>query len=212
MKLCTPLALAASLAVATTASADLLVNPGFELDDTTMETPSALGWTTFNGVFTNQALANSGANGLKMFGGVAGAFQDFPVIPGDRVDGGAVVANPSFDAMANDQIAAINLEFRNAAGDLIDGIISNIVLDATSPADSVFVPGTVSAVAPDGAVSVRFVLVTGSFEDRNGDQVVTGGGAPFYDDAFLFINVPEPTTAGLLGVAGLAALRRRRRA
>ena len=217
MKLTTTTALVAAavstLCVAGASAQNLLVNPGFELDDTTVETPGATGWTTFNATYTNQALPNSGANALKMFGAVSGAFQQVPILPGQIANGEAVVANPAFDALANDQVAAINLEFYDVGGVRIGDILSNIVLDATSPADSQYTLGQISAEAPAGASTVRFVLVTGSFEDRNNDGVVTGGGAPFYDDAALSITtaaVPEPTSLALLGLGGLAALRRRR--
>jgi hypothetical protein len=200
------------VAFAASASAqNLVVNPGFELDDTTMETPGAVGWNTFNAAFTNQVLVNSGVNAFKTFGTPGGAFQDFPVLPGETVDAGVVAANPDFDALVGDQIAAVNLEFYDVNDMLIGGIISNNFLTAADPADSMFVQGLVSSVAPDDAVRVRLAIVTGAFEDIDNSGGVSGGGAPFFDDAFLVITpVPEPATAGLLGLAGLAALRRRR--
>ncbi len=210
MKLTTTMAALAAAAIPISASANLLVNPGFELDSTMGESMGATGWDSFGAAFVNQALANSGSNGFKTFG-IGGISQTFPVMVGDTVNGEAFVANASFDPLLNDQVAAINLEFLDLGGNIVGDIISNRILTSASPADSEFVFGTVSAPAPAGSVAVRFVLVTGAFDDVDMSGGVSGGGAPFYDDAALTIQaVPEPATLSLLAVGGLAALRRRR--
>jgi hypothetical protein len=197
--------LAASSGVA---SANLLVNPGFENPVLGGgDTFGAIGWNVFGGgTYTIKTSPHSGDNAFKTFGTTSGAYQDFAAAPGQLWQGSAWVLNPSFDAMSGAQIAAVNIEWRDAGNNVISFISSPNGLTASSPqgstaADYVFAP--VSGVAPAGTTTARFVLITGAFTGP-------GGGAPFFDDAS-FALVPEPATAGLLGAAGLALMAMRRR-
>ena len=194
------------------ASAQLLVNPGFELNDQTMETDDVVGFEEFGPTFVNQALPRTGSNSLKAFG-EGGVFQDFAVSPGDTAAASAFAANPEFDALGDDQIAAVNIEFFDAGGGLLERLSTTIIDGTNSPADSGFAFGEVSGVAPAGSATARFVLVTGAFFDVDGDGgTLEGGGAPFFDDAnFSITPIPEPAAAGLLAVAGLGLLGRRSR-
>ena len=196
------LALTLLVAGAASASANLLANPGFE--DPILgggDTFGAVGWTVFGGgTFTIKNAPHSGDNAFKTFGLTSGAYQEFATTPGQAWQGGAWILNPSFDAMSGAQIAAVNIEWRDAGNALLSFVSSPGGLTAASPqgstaADYSYAP--VSGVAPLGATTARFVVLTGAFGG-------TGGGAPFFDDAS-FALVPEPTTA-MLGVAAMTAL------
>lgn len=190
------------------ATANLLVNPGFEADvlQPLSDTGGATGWTDFNGTaFTRFQSPRSGSNAFKVFGG-GGAFQDFAAAPGIEYAGSVFGLNPSFDALSGGAIGAVNIEFRDAGGVLIGDVLTNAFLDAsTATGDSeggqfpdVYVQGNVNGVAPAGTTSVRFALFSGG-----------GGGAAYFDDASFEV-VPEPASAALLAAGGLLLARRRR--
>ncbi|MBL9165849.1 MAG: PEP-CTERM sorting domain-containing protein [Planctomycetaceae bacterium] len=191
-----------------TASANLLTNPGFENPVLGGgDTFGAVGWNVFGGgTYTIKLAPHSGDNAFKTFGQTSGAYQEFPASAGENWAGGAYLLNPSFDALAGAQIAAVNIEWRDAGDNLISFISSPNGLTAASPqgstaADYVYAP--VAGIAPAGTAKARFVLLTGAFAGP-------GGGAPFFDDAS-FARVPEPATVLLVGAGavGIIALRRR---
>ena len=216
MSLRTPLVAAtAALAVAAIslpASANLLANPSFESPDVGLgDAPGTAGWTSFNAVFTSAAHARTGAQSLKMFGGNSGAFQDFAATPGTNYAGSVYVADVGGDPLADGQIAAVNIEWRDAGGNQISFVTTRVLTGATSTpgpetGPDVFVRGDVMGIAPAGTATARFVLITGNFD---GGQA---GGAPFFDDANFDVasSVPEPASLGLLAVGGLLLARRRR--
>lgn len=204
--------IATSLLLALPASANLLVNSGFEDPVVPVggDAPGAAGWNSFNDVFTASGLlagpagANSGDQVLKMFG-VAGVFQDFAASEGQTWDGGAFVLNSSADALAGGQVAAVNIEWLDSGGNQIS-FISNGSTTALTPEDQ-WILQTVSGVAPAGTAFARFILITGDFLPGG------GGGAPFYDDAFFDLRpVPVPAALWLMGsgLLGLVGLRRKR--
>jgi hypothetical protein len=191
------------------ASANLLANPGFENPVLGGgDVFGAVGWNVFGGgTYTIKLAPHTGDNAFKTFGQTSGAYQEFPATAGQTWQGSAFLLNPSFDAMSGAQIAAVNIEWRDAGDNVLSFISSPNGLTAGSPqgstaADYVYAP--ISGVAPVGTAKARFVLITGAFGGA-------GGGAPFFDDAS-FVRVPEPATAFLAGSAGLAivAMRRRR--
>lgn len=188
------------------ASANVLANPSFELPVLTGgDIPGAQGWTTFGAVFTIRVAPQDGDQAMKTFGGVSGAFQDFPTTPGTVWGGSVYALNPNFDALAGAQIAAVNIEWRDAGLNLISFETTQI-LDAASPTGSLpsdYLFGSVQGTAPAGTAVARFVLITGAFAGP-------GGGAPFFDNAS-FAVVPEPASLGALaGLSGGLLLRRRR--
>ncbi len=211
----TLVALVATAMLASTASANLLGNPGFESPATPAAPPEYPGagdfWTSFGGgIFTVNSTVNSpnsGDQSLKMFGGCcSGAYQQFPANPNETWNGGAWIKNSSLDPMGGGQVAAVNIEWIQADGmtqSTIVPFISNGTFTAASPLDT-WTLQTITGAAPADAAFARFVVITGDF--------LPGGpaGAPFYDDAF-FELVPEPGSIGLLsfGLLGLMGLRRR---
>ncbi|MEM6560244.1 MAG: PEP-CTERM sorting domain-containing protein [Planctomycetota bacterium] len=190
---------------------NLLTSPGFELSDNTVETGGPpTGWSGFGANFVNQVLPRTGDNAFKTFGTASGVFQEFPALPGQMWEGSAWATNPDFDPMAADQVAAVNIEWRDAGDNLISFDTTVIVSGTATPADSNYVLGEVSGTAPAGTAVARLVLITGAFEDQNNDGEVVGGGAPYFDDASFSLVIPEPASLGLLSLAGLGLVRRRR--
>jgi hypothetical protein len=205
-----PALAAIAMFIATPASADLLTNPGFEdAPFTGAEQPGAgTGWTSFNGAFRIQgqppigpAGAHGGTVALKVFG-VAGAFQQFAASEGQIFNGGAWILNDSLDQMAGGQVAAVNIEWRDAGNNLIS-FISNGTFTASSPVDTWSLQ-TVTGAAPAGTAFARFVLITGDFQPGG------FGGAPRFDDAFFEV-IPEPSSIALLSLGAIGLVARRRR-
>lgn len=199
--------LAAGL-LASTASANLLTNPGFE--DLPFggaeEAGAGVGWEAFGGAFRIQGqppIGPAGAHGgdvvLKVFG-VAGAFQDFAAGEGDSFTGSVWALNDSADLMTGGQVAAVNIEWHGAGG-FIDAAFGDSLL-ASDPIDVWTLLG-VAGTAPAGTTFARLVVITGDFAGP-------GGGAPRFDDASFQV-VPIPGAILLLGsgLAGLMGFRRK---
>ena len=220
----------ASLTIAATwlltagASANLLVNPGFELPALVPpenQAAGAEGWTTFNTAGVRTAQQRSGEQSLRLApNGPTGtgdgiARQEFAAAANDVVSFGARVLNPSSDPLTGDRTAQLRIQWLNAGDTLINQSILNIA-DVDTPQDIWINFRFVDLVLPDNEniVKVRPSL----FVTNDGG---TGGGAAFFDDAeFLSSNtglalasVPEPAAASLVSVAslGLTFLRRRSR-
>jgi len=192
----------ALLLVVGAASANVLVNPGFESPVIVQPPPEYYGagdgWTSFGGgIFTIDALVgippNSGAQLVKMFGGCcSGAWQEFPAVAGQTWNGGVWMRNDSHDPMGGGQVAAVNIEWHAADGSLIS-FISNGTFTAASTPD-VWTLQPITGIAPAGTAFARLVIITGDF--------VPGGpaGAPFYDDAFFeLLDDPVPVDESTWG-------------
>jgi hypothetical protein len=184
------------------ASANVLVNPGFE---SPVITPPAVeyygagdGWTSFGGgIFTIDAVVGvppvSGNQLLKLFGGCcSGAWQQFPANPGETWNGGVWMRNDSLDPMANGQVAAVNIEWIAPDGSTLVSFISNGTFTAASP-QNVWTLQTITGVAPAGTGFARLVVITGDFLPGG------AGGAPFYDDAFFELRGPVPVEESTWG-------------
>lgn len=205
------LGVVATVLLASTASANVLVNPGFESPGFAgaEEAGAGAGWTPFGGTFRIQGqppIGPAGAHGgdvvLKVFG-VAGAFQDFSTSAGTPWEGSVWALNDSADQMAGGQIAAVNIEWLDAGSNNI-GTEFGGTIDASTAAD-VWTLLTVSGVAPAGTAFARLVVITGDFAPGG------AGGAPRFDDASFQV-VPIPGALLLLGsgLFGLMGFRRKR--
>ncbi|MEO0587760.1 MAG: hypothetical protein AAF078_08985, partial [Planctomycetota bacterium] len=111
MKLATTAVVLAVTAIGLTArdaSANLFVNPGFELPDLTSPTnqsPDVDGWTTFNTAGVRTAQQRSGDQSLRLAPGAPAGTSDgiarqiFPASANDSLQFGAWVRNPSSDPL-----------------------------------------------------------------------------------------------------------------
>ncbi len=200
---------------ATTASANLLVNGGFEDQPFGgAELPGAGdGWATYGSPFRIQqtnvpgdcnpiscAGAYEGTVSLKVFGD-AGVYQDFAAAEGDSFEGGVWAINPqNADVMTGGQIGLAVLIFLDAGGNVISDVVSN-VLDSTATQDE-WMELTLAGVAPVGTATARFqVFTTGG-----------GGGAPRFDAAYFdAAPIPVPAAIWLMGSAMLGMMGMRRK-
>lgn len=199
---------AASVLLASTASANLLVNPGFETPSVLpgVEYFGAPGWSDFGGTtFTigapvfGPAGPHTGTQGLKVFA-FGGVYQQFAAAPGQTWDGGVWALNDTADIMAGGQVAAVNLEWIAADGfTSLGAVLGPTITAATTPNDWNFL--TVSGEAIAGTAFARLVLITGDFLPGG------FGGAPRFDDAFMVQRevVPVPAAVWLFG-SGLGLL------
>jgi hypothetical protein len=194
----------AMLCAGSTASANVLANPSFELPVLTGgDVPGAQGWSAFNAAFTIRVAPQQGDQALKIFGTPSGVFQDFPTSPGEQWIGSVYGLNFNGDPLSGAQIGAANIEWRDAANNVISFESTQIVSSATPqgslPGDYVF--GSVTGAAPAGATTARFVLITGAFAGA-------GGGAVWFDNAS-FALVPEPAMMSLIVPAAILMRRKR---
>ena len=208
------LAAAAVATLAGTSSAEaqnLLTNPGFESPDASGgDQGGATGYGSFGGAFVTTTSPRTDLQAGKAFG-VGGFFQDVPAVEGDSFVASVYALNPAADALAADQVAAVNIEFQNASGQI--AFVTQRIINGGTPFDQ-YVFGSVTGTAPAGTTFARFVAITGAFDDVNGDGAVVGGGSVRFDDAsFSRVTavVPEPTGLAALALAGGALVRRRRR-
>ena len=213
-------ALAAGFAVAAAfaapASADhldnpnLLVDPSFEGTPTTDGPPFIGSWEAFSSGAAATAdftttMPRTGDQSLEMnidgeANQFAGAFQD--VFFGTGVAGNNAYFS-GWHALAGDAGGSeYRIEWRDSVSDTE---VSRTQLTA-SASGSAFEEFIIADVVPAGADTARIVYAIQSFGGALDQQV-------FADD-FNFniegVAVPEPTSLALLGVSGLALLRRRR--
>jgi len=216
----------ASSGMVSSASANLLTDPGFELQ-TSAPNPNPTGiagWANFGGAnFLNTPSAHSGSWVLDTpdnGGGynVPGTYQDFAASPGQTYTFSSYVYTPNALVAQSNDFAILQLDFY--AGGPPSGYATGndnltVGTDIGTPAGSppaglvalpqgVWTLATVSATAPAGTNSMAAYLLDIN-ADANGDF--------YFDDTSLTATaVPEPASLGMLSVVGLAALRRRRRA
>jgi len=147
-----------------------LVNPGFESD--------FQGWTSFNNAFIEPGFVRSGSKAAKFFGcfcqpfNATGAFQELPAAPGEEWEGKGWVGTTSGDRIGGANFSVLNIEFRDALGNLIE-FVSAPGADATTPPDE-FHQVTVTGIAPPGTTSARIVPLH--------IQPEFAGGAVWWDD------------------------------
>lgn len=211
----TALALAATAGMA---NATLLTNGGFESPDASAGdiAGNPTGWGGFgdpNTRFTTSTIARTGDQSFKMFGPFdfigsgTGILQSAPAAPGEVYNGSIWARNDSSDALAGTGFFVYKIEFLNASGALAAGgllgvdIFESAQFTAANAQDVWTELGVGTAPAPAGTAAVQVVAVKVNLD--------FGGGSVFLDDATLNL-VPAPASIAMLGMAGLAATRRRR--
>jgi hypothetical protein len=194
----------------TVSAANLLANPGFENPSTApgVEYFGAPGWSDFGGTtFTinNLVVGPAGPHGgsqvLKTFG-FGGVFQQFAASAGQTWNADVWALNDTADLMTGGQVAAINIEWINAANVNVGTVLGGAINSST--VSNVWQNLTASGVAVAGTAFARVVLINGPFA---GDP---SGGAPRFDDASFSV-VPVPAAVWLFGSAlGLMGVARRK--
>jgi hypothetical protein len=233
-RLAAPLSVAiACLAFGSYASANLVVDPSFELG-----TPSGPentgGWDAVNGasINTNPLYAHTGNNSLEVDNGGAGINSGVPLAfqtTNIGVTGGAefvltaygMTTGPMAPANASTNystsFAGIQATFYsgdNGSGNNLgtvqtgagNAVFSNHI-DSTSPVGT-WIPLTTGVfTAPAGAESLTVYGIAVFPQEQN-------AGTGIYEDDFDLepVNVPEPASLGLLAAGGFSLLIRRRRA
>ena len=131
-------------------------NKGFEDSN---EEPNH--WKTWNS--GNMAIQHwfpmEGTNMLQMWGD-AGIYQEFPVVPFGRYTASTYLRNNHDDPLRGGQIAKVQIEWYNEAGDVI-GIAESAPLMSSTPSNS-WVQYKVDAIAPSSAWTGRRIIRCGN--------------------------------------------------
>jgi hypothetical protein len=185
---------------------NLLDNPGFESPFAADGAPFDDNWEAFSGGAGATSAAASaeprtGAQHLSLDivntnNTFAGVFQDVPVAAGQSVTFGGwnkTISSPL------DLGAEFRIEWRSASAEV--SRTANILPTLGSD----YTPFSLTAAAPAGAVIARVVYAIQTFGPEP-----TNTGTVYVDDVSVTA-VPEPASAGLIGVAALGLLRLARR-
>jgi beta-glucanase (GH16 family) len=181
------------------AAADLLTNPGFELD----QSQTLTGWTSYgpNGYNETGAPAHSGTNYYKVYQAFNGAvnytgiYQDYISGPGATYSADGWAYTASTDTLAGQNAAWIEVTFRDANANVLalyrsSSITTNVIASGMFPKSTwvdlpvtnQFDPGTyaltntvTTLVAPAGTYFVQYQIVF------QGDAAYSGGSV-YFDD------------------------------
>ena len=154
-------AMTCCLAAAGGASAQcMLVNPSFDM----LGSPGTVfaGWSQFgpvalstSTVHGNYAARVTGPNTGKF--DVSGVWQPLPCTPGQRWTASVCVSHSSAKPLSGQSSAILNVEWRDAGGNLIS-YESHTAADASTPVDVWRIYSVQSQPAPAGTASIHFLL------------------------------------------------------
>ena len=201
----------------TTTSAGFAFNTGTALSSLTAASAEPIVTVTASVLRPTPAAGDtnvSSSYGLQLYDGnvdlLAGLFL-FNNVGAAGTVGTPGTLVPAFQATAPDGTVGLFLA---------DGAVSfgsyqelQIVLDYTTDTFNLFVNGTPTVDDTGAVADIPFITASNTFGDANLTFLGGSGDTGFFDDVSITTSaIPEPATAGLLGVAGLALLARRRRA
>ncbi len=138
----------------------ILANPSFEIDGSGGAVLG--GWNQF-GVVGSVTDSTHGAQAARVSGpnwggwDVSGYWQEQDCVPGEQWEVTGHVSHPSGKPLMGQSVAIVNVEWRDAADDIID-YDSFTVADAATPADEYADFSLVSSPAPAGTVKARLLL------------------------------------------------------
>ncbi len=162
------------------------------------------GWVKFGNAFVEALHPRTGANGGKLFGNFTGSFntsgvyQELPAKGGQRWRAKAWWYNATADFMRGSNATYTNIEWRDAAGNLIS-FDSAPGLTAASARDTHLLSEVV-AIAPEGTASARLVMLFG--------QPGADTGAAFFDDVTLDLEsgcIADLDSSGVVDLADFFA-------
>ncbi|MDB5327592.1 MAG: hypothetical protein JWM57_3161 [Phycisphaerales bacterium] len=203
------------------AAANLLLSPGFEagIDGSPnagtgdVATAGTTPWNSWNNWappnytgFYTASFAHGGTQAGKTYSGPnCGIYQTVNITGGDTYTASAFFLNATSDPLGGGaaQTEDIRLTWQDALGNAIGASVISPTLSGASPKD-VWTQISLTAAAPAGASKVQVLAFMNNPNNA--------GGSMFVDDASLtdVTATPEPASLGLLSVAGVALLRRRR--
>ena len=138
----------------------VLANPSFELPGSAGATFA--GWSQFGPTGVSTVTAH-GARSARVTGpntgtwNVSGFWQPMDCVPGQRWAASVCVLNPSAAPLSGGSTAILNIEWRDAGGNLIS-YESYTAADASAPLDAWRTFAVQSGAAPAGTTSIHFVL------------------------------------------------------
>jgi len=149
-----------ALAVAGSAAAQcMLANPSFEISGSGSQTFG--GWNQFGSVGSSTSAAH-GAKAARVSTpgapwGVSGYWQQLDATPGGRWSASVRVMNPSTRPLSGQSLAIVNIEWRDAGGNLIS-YESHTTASAATPTNTTQLFSFESGPAPTGTVAARLLL------------------------------------------------------
>lgn len=161
---CAAAALTVSACCAVARAQCQLANPSFEL--TGQGGGTFDGWNQFGTGWASTQMVSHGQLSAALTGpytgdsAVSGFWQPLDSAPGDQWSASVRVGHSSADPLTGDTRAILNIEWRDANGELVfpGAYESHTLADAATPTDTMQRVEIVSAPAPAGTVSTRLLL------------------------------------------------------